>query len=290
MISCNNLTPCAEHSWMRTWVCTQKHQSALSGIQSSSLSLGSHTMEQHCEMARSTRQKKRASPEDHHYESFANIHTGELEIYTTKMDFFTRPKHCSLIPHPFQLLLPLVATSHHLSYSQLTSSTLYITSHQHKQSPSPLVFTSRRKHIKSNLRVSPHPHRIHSETRNAADQEVSNGPPIPPPSYIYLFSQTSYIKDTMGSKDNFLRLPNRQSSRFLLQNPADVAPMTAPEQLCADLGTYNCTDLWCLSGWRITFISIRLQTYTTVFGSQCAILSILLPCTNLGVSYTQSTP
>lgn len=26
-------------------------------------------------------------------ESFANIHTGELEICTTKMDFFTRPKH-----------------------------------------------------------------------------------------------------------------------------------------------------------------------------------------------------
>lgn len=43
-----------------------KHQPAPSGIQSSSLSLGSHTMKQHCEMATHTRQKKRAFPEDHH--------------------------------------------------------------------------------------------------------------------------------------------------------------------------------------------------------------------------------
>lgn len=81
----------------------------------------------------------------------------------------------SLIPHSSQLLLLLVTTSHHLSYSELTSLTLSIMSHQHKQFPSPLEFISRRKHIKSNLRVSPHPHRNHFKSRNVADQEVSNG-------------------------------------------------------------------------------------------------------------------
>lgn len=146
-----------------------------------------------------------------------------------KDGLFYQAKTCSLIPHSFQLLLPLVATSHHLSYPQLTSSTLYFTSHQHKQSPSPLVFISRRKHIKSNLRVSTHPQRIHFKSRNAADQEVSNGPPTPPPSYICILSQRSYVRDTMGSKDGFLRLPNRQSLRSLLQNPADITLMTALE-------------------------------------------------------------
>lgn len=83
-------------------------------------------------------------------ESFANIYTRELAICTTKMDFFTS----SLIPHSSQLLLPLVTTSYHLSYPELTSSTLSIMSHQHKQFPSPLEFISRRKHIKSNLSLT----------------------------------------------------------------------------------------------------------------------------------------
>lgn len=120
-----------------------------------------------------------------------------------KDGLFYQAKTCSLIPHSFQLLLPLVsplvATSHHLDYPELTSSTLCIGSHQHKQFPSPLAFISRRKHIKSHFRVSPHPHRIHFKSRNAADQEVSNGPPTPPASYVCHFSQRCDVRDTTGS-------------------------------------------------------------------------------------------
>lgn len=53
------------------------------------------------------------------WESFANIGTRELEIRTTKMDLFTKPKPLILTLLSNSSLFP--TTSHHLSYPELTS-------------------------------------------------------------------------------------------------------------------------------------------------------------------------
>lgn len=112
------------------------------------------------------------------------------------------------------------------------------------------------------------------------------GPPTPPPSYICHFSQRSDTRDTKGSKDGSWGCPTGRAQSLCpksLQKPTDDSPGIT---LCR-LG--NCTDLWCFSGYKIIFISIRFQTYTKVFRSKCTILSILIPCINLGVSDAQCT-